>query len=106
MIYKGTTPTHSFKLPVSKEAVDEVRVTYAQGAKVVLVKNTGNCSVTDDVVSVTLTQEETFLFKANVEVSIQVRVLTTDGHAFSSDTVSVGVYKCLDGEVLVDADGD
>lgn len=106
MIYKGTTPTHTFKLPVSKEAVDEVRITYAQGSENVLIKDTKDCELTDGGVSVTLTQEETFLFKANVEVLIQVRVLTTDGQAFSSETVSVGVYKCLDGEVLVDVDGD
>lgn len=106
MIYKGTTPTHTFALPVSKEAVDEVRVTYTQSSSVVFIKDTKDCVLTDDGVSVSLTQEETFQFRDNIDVVIQVRVLTTDGQAFASDTVSVGVYRCLDGEVLTDADGD
>lgn len=98
---RGTTPKHTFHLPICTENIESVRVTYAQNGAVVLVKNTADCEVGDMTVSVKLTQEDTLNFDANKTVKIQLRVLTKSGDALSTLPYEVPAYECLDGEVLV-----
>ena len=97
---RGTTPTHTFSIPFDTSTVSEVKITYAQDDVVVLEKRTDDCTLSGSQLSVTLTQDDTFLFDCKKIVEIQIRILTIDGNALASIPEKVGVSKCLDGEVL------
>ena len=97
---KGTTPTHTFKIPLDAGGVKSVMVIYAQNNVEVFRKETSDCTLEGNSISVTLTQEETFRFNHNQNVQIQVRLLTVAGNALASDIKVVTVGQCLNSEVL------
>lgn len=117
MITRGTTPYHSFIIPLTSDEIDTIYVTYLQNGEVVVDKSKEDMSITDlndgsgeDIqpscqVEVHLTQEDTLSFtfypaaRKNVAV-IQIRVKTIDGEAYTSDPIHeriMGVLK--DGEI-------
>lgn len=106
---RGTTPTHTFnvyysegknKTPFNVALIGKVKIIYAQADKVILTKHTEDCNMKDGTISVTLTQEETFLFDSKKPVQIQVRVLTTGGQVVATNIKEQDVGKCLEEEVL------
>ena len=97
---KGTTPTHIFELPFDSSDVSKIKITYQQNNSTILTKRDNDLKLEGNTVSTTLTQAETFLFDHTRTVYIQVRVLTNDGVALTSEIMAVGVDKCLDDEVL------
>lgn len=100
-MFKGTTPTHTFNIPLEASSIKTVKITYVQRDKEVLVKRTEDCTIEDGKIKTKLTQEDTFKFEHNTIVTIQLRVLTTDGDALASDLIMTSAGKCLDDEVLV-----
>ena len=100
-MFKGTTPTHTFKVTIDTSLIKEVKITYSQRDKEILVKRTPDCTIVEDAISTKLSQEDTFLFESNTLVSIQLRVLTKGGDALITEPMLIGVGKCLDDEVLV-----
>lgn len=98
---QGTTPTHNFTIPFGVSSIKEVMVLYAQDDTVIVRKNTEDCTMVGNVVSVKLSQEDTFKFDHKKNVQIQIRVLTTTDDALLSDIKVVDVQKCLDDGVLV-----
>lgn len=126
MITRGTTPYHSFVLPLTTEEISEVYITYLQNGEVILDKSIGdeieiiniqdefeNASMNEpleDFVSsceltVHLTQEDTLKFhfypaaEKNIAV-IQIRVLTTDGEAYASEPVHERIFGVLKDGVI------
>lgn len=91
----GTTPTHSFVLPISTDEVNKVEITYVQNNEIKLRKTEADCKLQDDVVSVKLMQKETFLFDENATVKIQVRVVTNGDDVLSSGIFCVSADECL-----------
>ena len=98
---RGTTPTHEFKVPYEKALIKTVKITYSQNDKLIFSKRTEDCTIKDGLISVTLTQEETFACKLGVFVDVQVRILTVRDEVTSSNIMHDTVYKSLDDEVLV-----
>jgi hypothetical protein len=97
---RGTTPTHTFNIPFDTSLVDEVKITYAQEDEIILTKGTTDCTLENNAIKVTLSQEDTFKFDHAKAVQIQIRILTVGGEALASVIEKVGVSKCLDNEVL------
>ena len=98
---RGTTPTHQFVVPFDTSVLSEVLITYAQDNKLVLTKNIKDCTIEQDVISVTLTQEETLRFDSDHHVKIQLRALTTGGDALASQIITRSVGDVLNDEVLL-----
>jgi hypothetical protein len=96
----GSTPKHEFTLPFDMSLVKAFKVTYKQNGKIVLEKYLEDFSANGNTLSVTLAQEETFLFVEGVNVELQARVLTMGGDALPSDIRIITAEKCLDREVL------
>ena len=96
---KGTTPTHKFKLPFDAALVEKARVIYKQWTKEVLRKETKDFKMDGNMLSVSLSQEETFLFDCS-PVTYQLRVKTTYGKVLSTKPETIRVEDCLDCEVL------
>ncbi len=96
----GTTPTHIFEIPFDTAIVKEALVVYVQGGSEIVRKETDDCSMEGKQIGVELTQEETLSFNPNMNVEIQIRVLTTEGVAYASRPCVVSVVKCLTDEVI------
>lgn len=104
-MYRATTPTHTFKLPIEADTCSIIRVTYKQGQnKLKKEKNSGETSdgmtIDGRNVTVVLTQEETLQFEEGKTVTIQLRALTNAGAAFQSQKWRLPVEGALDEEVL------
>lgn len=99
-VARGTTPTHTFNIPVDASLVEEVRIVYAQGDKEVFRKETFDCDIEGKQIKVTLTQDETLLLNHRIPVQIQCQFKTADGTAFASIPNVIAVQKCLCNEVL------
>lgn len=97
---KGTTPTHFFTIPFKSSDISKVRVVYGQENNPILVKTNDHCTIQDNLISVTLTQNETFLFDAEKSLEVQVRLLTTNGNALASVPKRIGITNCLENEVI------
>ena len=99
-MYQGTTPTHVFTLPFDVSKIKELKITYEQSGKEVLSKKKADCTLDGKTATVVLTQDDTFKFEQYTPLNIQVRVLTMNGEALSSDIITVQVSRALDSEVL------
>lgn len=113
-----TTPTHTFQSDIDLTGVDVLFLTYKQqpqaccqvyktmppevwdGLTTVLEKTKDDVIIEPDHIEVTLTQEETGLFKADRAVYIQCRVRFPDGTAPASNMITTGVEKVLKGGVI------
>ena len=78
-----------------------MRIIYAQGDTVILIKETDSCTLTDKTVYLTLSQSETLSFNSEQLAKVQIRVLTAGGEALSSPPMTIPVDRCLDREVLL-----
>ena len=130
MIIRGTTPYHSFILPILAEEIKAVYVTYLQNDEVFLDKSSLNpedgITLTNLVdlenasveimseeeqascqLSIHLTQEDTLAFtfypaaRKNIAV-IQIRILTTDDEAFASMPINERIFGVLHDGVISD----
>ena len=97
----GTTPTHIFTLPFSVDVIKKIRIVYSQDNQIVFTKETDDCTLEDNIVTVKLTQKETLSFDYKKAVEIQVRILTNDDDSLISGIRCVTVGRCLDKEVLI-----
>lgn len=96
-ITQGTTPTFSFTLPFETAQVNGFFATFRQGEKNVLEKNLTDFVAEEYTLSVTLSQEETFLFKPNQNVRLQARLADKEGNAFASPVFTLHVAPVLKG---------
>lgn len=85
---RGTTPTHIFKTSIDLTEAEVIFITYRQGNKNVLEKSREDLIVTNEQVSVKLTQEETLLFSINDAVKIQIRAKYADQSAIASNVIT------------------
>lgn len=106
---RGTTPTHTFKFNnLDPSTFKVLNIYYAQQGVELLSKNKEDCifstKETEDgivyLASVTLTQEETKIFKAKYTVKVQLRVLTEDNRALATPEYEVPVWDVINDEVL------
>ena len=106
---RGTTPTHTFTFNnLDPNTFKVLNIYYAQQGVELLSKSKNDCvfssKETEDgliyLASVTLTQEETKLFKPKYCVKVQLRVLTEDGRALATPEYEVPVQDVINDEVL------
>lgn len=104
-MYRATTPTHTFTLPISTDTLAEILVSYKQGT-VRLDKHyqdnvlPSGMTLDGDKVIVKLTQDETKLFRPNAQADVQVRVLTASGDALASKRFGITIGSVINDEVL------
>lgn len=97
---QGTTPTHTFTLPISVELIKTVEITYAQGGKIVLQKGNADVEMKDKKVILHLTQEDTFALEAAQLINVQLRPLMADGSVPETPIFTMHISKSLSKEVL------
>lgn len=125
MITRGTTPYHSFVLPLKTEDISEVYVTYLQNNEIIIDKSISDVQIIDiedeyenasmnepleDFIpscelTIHLTQEDTLKFhfypaaEKNIAV-VQIRVLTTEGEAYASEPIHERIFGILKDGVI------
>ena len=123
MITRGTTPYHSFIIPLLLEEIDTIYISYSQNGEMILDKDKEDITLTNllDLVDspdeltdeeklwcqaeLHLSQEDTLKFKfypaarKNIAV-IQIRIRTTDDEAYASDPIHERIMGAIkDGEI-------
>ena len=75
-MYRGTTPTLTFRLPIDTGSITMLSVAVAQGGHVKIEKTLSDVHLDGNVISCTLTEAETLSLTAgtNIEAKIQLRV--------------------------------
>lgn len=98
---RGTTPTYiiNFEETVDFSTVASWLVTFSQMGHELLSLDNPIVDLTENTLTITLTQEQTLLFQKGV-ASIQVRGMFGDGVAFASNIGCVPINPVLDERVL------
>jgi hypothetical protein len=99
-MFKGTTPTHYFNVPIDTSRIKELKITYSQKDREIFAKRKEDCIIEEGKITTTLSQEETFMFEPDKFVTIQLRVLMDEGSCLTSKLMMMSVEKCMDNEVL------
>ena len=75
-MYRGTTPTLTFRLPIDTGSITVLSIAVAQGRQVKIEKTLSDVHLDGNVISCTLTEDETLSLTAgaSVEAKIQLRV--------------------------------
>lgn len=97
---RGTTPTHTFTIPFNVSQIKDLRISYAQGKNIILVKTIEDCILNEKTIKLALSQEDTLKFLSTPQVKCQVKILTTDDTVLCSKIKVVLLEECLNEEVL------
>lgn len=97
---RATTPEHSFNLNTDASELSKIQITYTQDGVTKLTKTKSDLTIDGTWVSLTLTQEETKLFKADDDIELQIRYKTESGKVMASKVVYISVERVLNDEVL------
>ena len=73
-MYRGTTPTFTFTLPIECETITKLSVAFKQGGKLLFERGLPDVTMSGKVLSCTLTEEETLQLRGDTELQIQLRV--------------------------------
>ena len=98
---RGTTKKHTFTVPYDTSLIQTIRVVYAQGGDIIFKKSGNDVQLNGNVVTVNLSQQDTFKFSHKLPVEIQLRSLLKSGDVKNSNILKTTVKRCLDDEVLV-----
>ena len=108
-MYRATTPTHTFSFKgLDPQTFKVLNIYYAQQGTELLKKNKNDCVFSSKEIesgiiyqaSVTLSQEETLMFKPKYAVKIQLRVLTADNRSLATPEYEIPVQDVINDEVL------
>ncbi len=82
-MYRGTTPTLTFTLPIETSTITALNIAFAQLGRVVVEKGLSEVEADGQAVSVTLTEDESLSLNAGVALRIQLRVGVGDARMAS-----------------------
>lgn len=94
-MYRYTTPTLQFNLPIETNILDECYVTIKQSEGVLIEKQLAEMTAEDKTLKITLTQEETALLKANEYMYIQLRCKDKNANAYASKIFKIATEQVL-----------
>lgn len=101
IIIQGTTPEHEFVLPFDTSLIKELRISYGQKGREVIVKYDEDCAFNGKTIKMSLTQEDTFMLNPKLIVDVQLRVLTKSNQIHTNDDdIQLRVKGSLNSEVL------
>lgn len=99
---RGTTPTLQITVTgLTDIEIQNLYLTLRQG-QITIEKTESGVSIDGEVITATLTQEETLSLVAKVDVALQLRVLSTNNTAYASNIVTVPVEAILKEGVIPD----
>lgn len=97
---RGTTPTIKLTVSgISDIEIDKIFLTIKQRS-VVVEKEKSDITINDDILQVTLSQEETLQFSDGIAAEMQLRVLSINGTAYASQILEVSIGQILKDGVI------
>lgn len=101
-ITRGTTPTLTFTTPYDADMVKDGYITFTlRGAIIIDVEVTDeSVTISDQMIAIHLTQEQTLLFDADDTNLVQVRLLLESGNVVASNTVALPISDVLKEDVI------
>lgn len=100
-MYRGTTPTLTFTLPIEAATITALNIALAQCGRVVVSRDLDGVETDGRKITMTLTEEETLRLYADTELQIQVRV-GVGAARMASQVFTVPVEKILKDGMLSD----
>lgn len=97
---RGTTPQHTFTLPLDPDLISEIRIIYAQGGVKMFVKELADGVIDGQKLVMRLTQQETLSLDHSMPVEVQMRILTVGNDALASKPKALPVDMLLENEVM------
>lgn len=105
-MYRGTTPTLEFVLPIECAKIDYVSIAFAQEqgrysreSALVLEKTLADCTANGNTLSLPLSELDTLRLDASRPVEIQLRIKCA-GKSMASDIITESVGRILRDGVL------
>ena len=101
-MFRGTTPQLIFHINFDTSRIKQLYVTIKNERKepTVIEKTIEDCELDGEIISTTLTQEETLQFKGNEKINIQLRILTNEDIALASQLFPLTMEKILKDGVI------
>lgn len=99
-MYKTTTPTFKLKIPYTADEIDNFVLSLVQQGLTVFTFTQDDCVVTDNLITLTLTQEQSAVFVHRYPIHLQVRIMLTSGVVVSSAVEHIYVHRSLNTTIL------
>lgn len=102
-MYKATTPEFNLIIPYYVRQIDKFIITLQQKGQTVLelTQESPNVVFEDNLITFTLTQEDTNIFVHRYPIHLQIKILLTSGRVIASNIVHIDVHKTLNSDILV-----
>lgn len=94
-MYRGTTPTLKFILPVDASTIVGGYISIAQDRVVIIEKPISDWTIDGNTITTRLTQQETLRLDESCITEIQIRVKFADGTAPASQIFTVSTERIL-----------
>lgn len=91
---RGTTPTIPIDVDIDLREASSLYITFVQLDTVIIEKTLSDCTIEEEQISVTLTQEETLSLNDKHPVYVQIRAIV-GGAVVGSNIMSTDVGKIL-----------
>ena len=95
---QGTTPILEFKMNTSN--IKTLEIAFGQNGKAVLEKSKDDCVLTENKITLTLSQQDTFILRACTPVQWQLRALDYNGIVVGTLIGELDLFPSLSKEVL------
>lgn len=102
-MYRGTTPTLTFKANFDLDTITNLIIVFKQGEKVKLEKYFQDCQIDieNKNISIKLSEDETMEFIPNKDLHIQMRIRFEDGTITSSKVMTNYVNDILEEDTVI-----
>lgn len=95
-MYRGTTPTFTFMLPIDASSITTAVISFRQAGSVNIDKKLADCTVSENALTVSLTEEETLSLRAKTVQPLEIQLRVGVGAArMASQIFSVPVERIL-----------
>lgn len=99
-MYKTTTPTFNLTIPFAADDINNFVLSLVQQGQTVFTFTQDDCVVTDNKITLTLTQEQSAVFVHRYPIHLQVRIMLNSGVVVSSAVEHIYVHRSLNNTIL------
>lgn len=92
-MYRGTNPIIRLQVELDTSLIEDVYVTFSQD-NVNIEKTFEDCTISEGVIAVNLTQDETLSLKVGI-VQVQARIKLSDETLLATEIFNIPVQKIL-----------
>lgn len=101
-MYRGTTPSLTFKLDIDVNRITNLSIVFSQGGKILYTKMMEDCQIISEnnSILVTLTQEETLELEPNRDMHVQLKLQLDNEKVSVSRYINIYVDDVIDTSIM------